>query len=298
MMWLLVTALLIQTADFQADGVKALDAKQYAAAVDLFTKAVAADPQDYAAHFHLALAYSLLGKDAEAIAQYKAMLELKPGLYEAQLNIGICMSGAKDPALAIPALTSASEQRPKEFRPAIYLGQAQLDLGDFAAAQALFTTALSIDAASAPAEPGLGQALARQNTSAKPSRIFARPGQVDPGYNRPCWSSHAVRREHKAAAAIAIYREFPGNPAPRSAWAPYFPNPAISSDAIPALEIAVAKSPTSANRVALAQAYVKNKQPEKAIPLVTQALGESADGFRPADVLRPAVARRAQVPGC
>ena len=43
MMWLLVAALLAQTGDFEADGVKALDAKQYDAAVGLFTKAVAAE---------------------------------------------------------------------------------------------------------------------------------------------------------------------------------------------------------------------------------------------------------------
>ena len=107
-MWLLVAALLAQTADFQADGIKALDAKQYDAAVGLFTKAVAADPKDYAAHFHLALAYSLLGKDAEAIAQYKSTLELKPELYEAELNIGICLLRVKDAASAIPYLKNAT----------------------------------------------------------------------------------------------------------------------------------------------------------------------------------------------
>src|SRR5580700_951553 len=115
MMWLLVAALLAQTADFEGDGIKALDAKQYDAAVDLFTKAVAADAKDYAAHFHLGLAYSLLGKDAEAIAQYKTTLELKPGLYEAELNIGVSMSRAKDAASAIPYLRSAVAQKPEQF---------------------------------------------------------------------------------------------------------------------------------------------------------------------------------------
>ena len=52
-----------------------------------------------------------------------------------------------------------------------------------------------------------------------------------------------------------------------------------ATDAIPALESSVAKSPTAANRVALAQAYVKNKQPEKAIPLVKQALADSPADF-------------------
>ena len=45
-----------------------------------------------------------------------------------------------------------------------------------------------------------------------------------------------------------------------------------SSEAIPALEASVAKSPTPANRLALAQAYAKNKQGEKATPLAAAAL--------------------------
>src|SRR5580704_1673928 len=162
MMWLLVAALLAQTADFEADGIKALDAKQYDAAVALFTKAVAADPKDYAAHFHLGLSYSLLGKDTEAIAEYKSTLELKPGLYEAELNIGVSMTRAKDAASAIRYLKSAATKKPTEFRPAFYLAQALLAHGDLAEAQAAYVTALGISATSAPAELGLGQSLARR----------------------------------------------------------------------------------------------------------------------------------------
>jgi predicted Zn-dependent protease len=43
-------------------------------------------------------------------------------------------------------------------------------------------------------------------------------------------------------------------------------------EAVRALEAAVAESPTPANRVALAQAYVKNKQPTQAIPQVASAV--------------------------
>src|ERR1700756_2166369 len=123
-MWVLVLALLAQSVDFEAEGVKALDAKRYAEAADLFAKAVAADPKDYAAHFQLALTYSLQGKDAEAIPQYKTTLELKPGLYQAQLNAGISLLRTKQPAEALPYLKSAAEQKPKEPRPAYYLAQA------------------------------------------------------------------------------------------------------------------------------------------------------------------------------
>ena len=87
------TLLFLCATDFTAEGMKALDERKYQDAADLFLKAVAADPGDYSANFNLALSYSLLGKAAEAIPVYKKVLDLKPGLYEAELNLGILLVG-------------------------------------------------------------------------------------------------------------------------------------------------------------------------------------------------------------
>src|SRR5579872_1504155 len=102
-MWIILLAtLLAQTTDFTAQGLKAMEDRQYDVAAGLFTQAVAANPKDYAAHFNLALAYSLAGKDAQAVPEYKAVLELQPGLYQAQINLGISLLAVKDSAAAIP----------------------------------------------------------------------------------------------------------------------------------------------------------------------------------------------------
>ena len=88
-MWAFAAVLFfLQAPDYSAEGMKALDAAKYDQAAELFGKAVAADPKDYAAHFHLALSYSMLKRDADSLAEYKKVLELKPGLYEAELNLG------------------------------------------------------------------------------------------------------------------------------------------------------------------------------------------------------------------
>src|SRR5579883_210255 len=108
MTWVALAVLLLQTVDYQAEGAKALDAKQYPQAVELFRKAVDADPQDYGAHFQLALAYSLMNQDAQAIPEYRKVLELKAGLYEAELNLGISQLRIKDAAAAVPYLKAAS----------------------------------------------------------------------------------------------------------------------------------------------------------------------------------------------
>src|SRR5215510_7262927 len=118
-MWAVPLLFLLAT-DFTAEGLKALEERKYQEAAVLFAKAVAADPGDYAANFHLALSYSLLDKPAEAIPVYKRVLELKPGLYEAELNLGILLLGQKQSPEAILYLKGAIEKRPKEYRPRIY----------------------------------------------------------------------------------------------------------------------------------------------------------------------------------
>src|SRR5919112_1410231 len=106
-MWALLAAFLLLQTDFTAEGLKALDENRYEAAAQAFSKAIEADPKDYSGHFYLGLAYSLLGKDAEGVAEYRKALELKPDLYEAQLNAGILLLRQKNPADALPLLADA-----------------------------------------------------------------------------------------------------------------------------------------------------------------------------------------------
>src|ERR1700733_12096570 len=107
-MWFLLLAFLAQSTDFQAEGLKALDARKFEEAAALFSKAIAADPKDYGAHFNLGLAYGMLGRNADAIPEYKAVLNLQPGLYEAQMNLGISLLQNKEAAAAILPLQNAT----------------------------------------------------------------------------------------------------------------------------------------------------------------------------------------------
>src|ERR1051326_7050942 len=163
MVWALIFAcFFLQSTDYSSEGMKALEGARYDAAVEAFTKAIAANPNDYTDHFNLALAYTFLGKDPEAIAEYRKTLDLKPGLYEAQLNGGIVLMRQKNPADALPLLEGAVEQKPKEYRPRYYLAEAQLQTGGFDKAEANYHLALELDPKSGNAELGLAHALARQ----------------------------------------------------------------------------------------------------------------------------------------
>ncbi len=279
-MWALLAALLLLQTDFTAEGLKALDESRYEAAAQSFAKAVEADPKDYSGHFYLALAYSMLGKDAEGIAEYRKALELKPGLYEAELNLGILFLRQKSPAEALPVLAHAAEQKPDEFRPRSYLGQAQLETGSFDAAEASYRRALELDAKSADSELGLARALVKQDKPGDAAPHFRRAAELDPQYRDSLLELAALYEKNgQTAEAIAIYREFPNHAAAQRQLGQLMLESRQYNEAIPQLEAAYAKSATPANRVALAKALLLARQFEKATPLLEQAVAAEPGNY-------------------
>jgi len=261
-------------------GLKALDDKRYQEAVDNFINAIAAEPKDYSLHFNLALAYSLLGKDAEAIPQYKTVLEMKPGLYQAELNLGILLLRDQQGASAVPYLTDAVSQKPKEFRPNLYLASALAANGDFAKAEQAYKTALEIDPKSPDAELGLAHALAKQDRLADAAPHFQAAAALNPNFRDGVLELGSLYEAAKQnPEAMAIYQQFPDNPGAQERLGVLLLAAGQPADAIAHFQAAIAKSPTSANRAALATAYLKNKEPDKALPVVDQILATDPNDF-------------------
>ncbi len=245
-MWLLWLALLADSSGLHGQGApsspapslldqgdKALDAKQYDRAVELYTQAAGADPKDYSAEFDLGLAYSFLGKDADAVAHYKAALALKPDLAEAQLNLGLSYLRVKDPAAAQPYLESALAAKP-----------------------------------SATAESALGRAIARQGNPSVAEPHYRKSIAMDPTRRDDLLELASLyEAARQRDQAIAIYREFPDRPQAQERLSVLLANAGQSTEAITALEAAVKQSPTEENRLALAQAYVRANQLPKAEPI-------------------------------
>jgi tetratricopeptide (TPR) repeat protein len=273
--WLVAALLLVllQSTDFNADGVKALEANDYEAAAQQFTKAVEADPDDYSAHFHLALAYSLLGRDGEAIPIYRKVLELKPGLYQAEVNLGMLLLRQKQPSEAVPHLQAAAEQKPKEFRPAFYLAEALYEEGNFEKAEEYYKIAADLNPKSAGAQLGLGRSRARQERLAEAAGHFRKAAELDSDFKDALLELASLHeKQGEPAQAMAIYAQFPENVGARERLGELLLQAQRPSEAIPHLEWAVEKSPTSANRVALATAYLRSKQQAKAVPLLELAV--------------------------
>jgi Tfp pilus assembly protein PilF len=280
-MWAIAAALLFfQASDFSSAGMKALEEGKYEAAVQAFTKAIEADAKDYFAHFNLAMAYGFLHQDAEGIAEYRKTLELKPGLYEAELNAGILLMRQKNPAEALPLFQSAAEQKPQEFRPRYYLAEAQLQTGAPAKAEENFRVALEMDAKSAAAQLGVAHALARQAKLAEAAPHFRQAAQLDANYRDGLLElADLYEKDKQPGEAIAIYREFPENAAAQGRLGELLLETKEYAGAIPHLEEAYAKDSTQENRVALAMAYVFDKQLDKALPLLEKAVAAEPSNY-------------------
>jgi tetratricopeptide (TPR) repeat protein len=275
-----LTLFLAFQTNFSEQGLKALDEKHYPEAAASLTQAIAADPKNYSLHFNLALAFSLMGKNAEAIPEYKKALELKPDLYQAQLNLGISLLREKQPAEAAQYLTTAAAQNPKEYRANYYLAAALLGAGDFAKAEQSYTTSLVIDPKSPDAELGLAHALAGENKLGDAAVHFKKAAELNAGYRDDLLElANMYETAKQPEQAIAIYQQFPENPGAQERLGDLLLKAGKPTDAIASLQVAVAKSPTEANRAALAEAYLKNSEPGKAQPLVEQILATDPDDF-------------------
>lgn len=277
MVTVLLLAVLVQASvsstDWQAQGLKALDDKNYALAAEAFRHAVEQAPTDYVPRFHLALAYSLLDRDAEATKAFRETLELKPGLYEAQLNLGILLIRQHQPAEAATLLAAASEAKPAEFRPRFYEGTALLDAGKAEQAERAFTRALALDPKSAPAEAGLARALIAESKLDSASEHAAKAAALEAG-NRDILLELAAAYEKagRKTDAASIYKQFPERPEARERAGELLLESGSNAEAAAELEAAVKASPTSANRMALVQAYLREKQTDKAFGVIAQAV--------------------------
>jgi tetratricopeptide (TPR) repeat protein len=259
----------LQAPDPMADGMKALDANHYDAAIAAFKQAVEKDPSDYAAHFHLALSYSLAKNDSDAAIEYRKTLELKPGLYEAELNLGIVLVRNKQFQDAVGPLTEAASQKPKEFRPQYYEGEALLGAGDFAKAAAALETAAGIDPKSPAAELAWARALVGEQKLTEAAPHFQKAAELDPKYRDALLELGAnYEKAGQPNEAVAIYKQFPENAGAQERMGELLIETKRFNDAIPGLEKAVAASPTPANRLALATAYGLNKQFDKELELL------------------------------
>jgi tetratricopeptide (TPR) repeat protein len=266
--------------DPQTAGLQALDHGDYRQAEQVFSQIAAQDPKNYAALFNLALAEISLKENGKAEQNLRQVLALKPGLYEAELNLGILYLRDNNVSQALPFLQQAAQAKPDQAACQRYLGEALLAQKDWNGATRAFSRALTLNPKLAVAELGMGQALARAGKLDAAAPHFRQASEIDPALR-----SYSLELAHdyvsagRAADALPILQQFPDDPAAREESGRIYLERNNAAAAVNEFEAAVRLSPTPANRLALATAYLKNNQPALAKPLLDQALAANPDDY-------------------
>jgi tetratricopeptide (TPR) repeat protein len=266
--------------DMQAAGLQALQQQNFEEAEQIFSRIVSADPKDYSAFFNLAFAETALKKDDQAAEHYKQALALKPALYPAELNLGMLYLRNHRPADAIPLLRDATQQKPKEARPKRYLADSLLATGGLSGAADLYRQALAIDPKLAAAELGLAQSLARQGKPDDALPHYRQAAALDPTLKSFLLEESATfEKANRPDDAIALLKEFPDDPGAREELGRIYLAGNRPADAVAQFQAGAAISPTPANQVALATAYLKNNQSDLAKPILEHALAADPNDY-------------------
>jgi len=93
-------------------GIQSFQHGEYQKALDMFTKAVDANPKDAEAHFFKGNALALMGKKQEAIAEWDKAIQLAPNVPQPYFNEGNAYADLGKDKEAVNAYNKAIEKNP------------------------------------------------------------------------------------------------------------------------------------------------------------------------------------------
>jgi len=129
------------------------------AALWLAERACAAHPESALAHNLAGVACRQNGRLADAIARLRRAVEIDPGFYDGQVNLGNALVDAGDLQAALPCYRKAIALDPRAASAHNNLGNLYREMRRPAAAMAEYRTAIELDPASASAHANLGNIL-------------------------------------------------------------------------------------------------------------------------------------------
>ena len=159
----------------------ALEKKDYQAALAPLQTVVHVAPDSVDAWFYLGYAYHGLHQDADARSAYEKAVQLKPELYQAQVNLGLLLFAMKDVPAALPHLQKAVALKPGDARPHLDLGIALEASGQTATAESELRQALQLDPKLEAAAYQLGKLELDQKQYSAAAGDFGRALALNPG---------------------------------------------------------------------------------------------------------------------
>lgn len=151
-----------------------------AAAMSLYRRSIADDPENTDALFNLAALTATLGRIDEARALYEQVLDRRPDEPDALVNLGSLMMATGRASEAEAYFRRALQVDPMSATACVNLGRLRLDHGDHEAAIQSFQDALTIDPYLPLALNGLAAAFVRLDRHAEAIQPLEAAIDVDP----------------------------------------------------------------------------------------------------------------------
>jgi len=264
----LAASVLAQDAFEQA--VQAIENNDFQTAAPLLEKALQEHPANVSIRFNLGFCYAQLNRDDKAIEHYSAALEAEPELHAARSNLGMLLMRQDRPAEAVEHFEQAASARPEDSKIHFFYADALAKSGNADAAVDAYSRSLALEPSFAPAALGRGQALAALERYGEAAQSYRRAIELDPGLiSMGLELAEIVEQAGNTELALSLYRDHAAAKPDEAAVAERIGLLLLRderyAEAAAALEPAVAADPTAASRAALAEAYSKSDQLEKAM---------------------------------
>jgi Flp pilus assembly protein TadD len=262
--------------DLLDEAQRAMDAKNFAAAIPPLQKFIAEEPEVAYGHFQLGYAYTALQRSDEARTEYERAMALDPKMPEAPLNLGILLL-ERDPASAVAPLQKAVELLPSQTRPRLLLGAAQERSGDLVAAVESFEGALRLDPRNSEALLHSGAIYLRLKRPAEAEAKFRRALEIEPKSAAAALSlaeSLDAQKKEEAADAYRNYLELqPADAGARARLVHLFVEQQKYDAALAELDRADAGKARSSNSLRLrADIQIAQKKLDNAVATLQEAI--------------------------
>jgi superkiller protein 3 len=265
----------------QADA--ALQKEDYPAAVAALEGYLVKEPQNFSARFNLALAYSMVGRQSEAMVQYQRVLVEQPALIPARLNLGILLLQQGSAAEALEQFQRVAEQQPDQWAAQVNRAAALVALNRLPEARQAYEQALRLKPSDAQTRLAYAKVLATEDPATE--QHLRQALQLDSSLEEASLllATLLEARGAKDAGALdeaaGIYQKLveahPERSDLRLRLGEILLTEGRAEQAIGELETArgVGNAPFALNH-ALLQAYLKTKQTDSALALLPELIAQ------------------------
>jgi tetratricopeptide (TPR) repeat protein len=273
---MLLPLLVAAPSDEVQEASQALEQQDYARAAGILENLLGRDEENGSLQFNLAFAYTHLGQDQKAIELYEKVVRQQPELTSARMNLAMLLLRNGRASEALPHLAAAVQARPGDFPTQLLYARALQTAEKTEEAIVTYSRAASLEGASADASVELGDLLAERKRFKEAAEAYRRAGEMNPELGTMVLQLAERMEQDLPEDALAIYQNYldahSDAVAVRERTAMLLLQLERYPEGISMLERVVAESATAANRAILAQAYVLNNEPDKALPAWKEAV--------------------------